>query len=467
MAQSTVAQYPAAIPSTIADYLSSDSTNTVNKEHDLVHNRVKNELIAMATEMGVNPSGASADIGARMDSIDTLTGMYVNVVEVGMNRTGWTTGVVRGGVTGTGNASATANSNLFVGLDSLDGGGTTWFFPMGEYASNGLAVTKQGSRVVGAGGQQVTIHMDATGNCMAFAGTNAPGFAGRLYAVGLHGVHLNNRSTGTNVGLKILHVTGSTFSDVWQTAFRGVGGGLHAHDFADSSFWNCHWDFMGGGGNETPARTVMWLGSTLDAGEINAVQWACDSLKWFQCRWENCGDRLLHTEFANGLLCNKLIFIGCKFENSQTDGNGVGGSNDANQAQFWLDTSHGVVFSGCEWTYNQKRATVTWILQTIFRLKGSTTLSLDGCYFNFGSVAGTTGQVYTNFFILDAANQLLALTNVWINSGNTGGFPTDVISCTNSPVVTYKCCGFTPEQGAAKAAGDWITGTVATGGVIG
>ena len=61
-----MAAYPSAVPSIASN--KGDATETVG-DHAAHHNQLAQELVAIATELGVNPSGAAADVVSRLNTL--------------------------------------------------------------------------------------------------------------------------------------------------------------------------------------------------------------------------------------------------------------------------------------------------------------------------------------------------------------------------------------------------------------
>lgn len=332
-------------------------------------------------------------------------------------------------------------------------------FEPATYPTLGFAVTRSGVMLEGTTGlywSTIFENQSSTANTVSFT-TNATTFPERLRGCGMRGITLTESASTTGAAIYIRHMTHGFFERVWVEGYNGQGGGVNASSFADSIFLGC--DFEACSSFDNSNKPVLYFHNDND----NAL-WNVDAIKFIGCRFEACGDRIAHFNLGSGvganLLVNKITFHQCKFET-----NDATGSNDANQSQFLLNNCSGIVFSTCDFTLQDKNVAHT--LQTIFRLQNVTSLLMSDTVFNFGS--GSYPKCFTNFFVLNNAQQLLSLSNVWVNSGNATAYPTQVIACTGTPRVVYKSVGFTPFQGSAKTASDWITGATAntTGGAGG
>lgn len=362
-------------------------------------------------------------------------------------------------------ASGLSNSFYFAIMEGTTFAGipAVFYFPKGTYASEGFTVTQSSHYILGAGGagDATRFNVSGTNSGIKFEGSDVGGtFGTRLFGGGVSGVFINNSGTGTNVGLRLKHATHLTFNDVKLWGFRGTGGGVYAYNFADSAFYDCAFEYCGSADDSD--KPVLYFTGEVDG--VETPRWAVDAIRFYNCRFENISDA--HAKFveANGFQVNKIFFTGCKFESSSADTNGLSGS--VSGQKFLLDNSSHISFAQCEFTLQQLRVSggTHAELPTIFRQKDAATLYLDNVQFNFGS--GAAPKCFTNFFVLDGATQVLSLSNVWVNSGNATAYPTAVISCTNTPTISWTTSGFTPYQGSAKTIADWISGTRGTAGLM-
>lgn len=370
---------------------------------------------------------------------------------------------------------AIQNSLNFAALENSVTGAADFMFPAGDYPTYGFQITKSGHRIIGAGGRAgnggngTRFYLQGTGYCIAITGSaGSGGYGDRVMGVGVVGVYMENQGTGTNLALRIKHCSLSIFQDCYSLGFRGDGGGVYAYNFADCYFMDCAWEYCGSA-DGTDKAVIKFTGAV---DGVETARWAVDAIRFIECRWENCSDRLLDFREGNGFQVNKIFFFGCKFENSVSGGNGLNGSGGASQAQIWLDNCSHIVFNTCDFTLQNLKSGAS-IQPTIFRTKNYTTLHLIGVQFHLG--AGSMPKCFTNYVVADNAGTVLVLDDVWLNSGNAGAFPTKVLSATNVPRLAQRNVGFTPFQGSGKVATDWFTaaewagvhaGAGAGGGVI-
>lgn len=373
-------------------------------------------------------------------------------------------------------SSAISNTFAFAILEASVAGTADFIFPPGDYPTFGFAITKTGHRIIGAGGRAgnngggTRFYLQGSGNCIAISGDDGTGgYGDRLMGVGVIGVYMENQGTGTNLALRIKHCSLSVFEDCYSIGFRGDGGGVYAYNFADSYFIDCAWEYCGSA-DQTDKAAIKFTG-TVDGGET--PRWAVDAIRFIECRWENCSDRLLDFREDNGFQVNKIFFFGCKFENSVSGGNGLNGSAGANQAQIWLDNCSHIVFNTCDFTLQNLASGAPSPLGTIFRTKNYTTLHLIGVQFHCGAIGPV--KAFTNYIVADHDGTVVVLDDVWVNSGNAAAFPTTVLAATNTPNLAQRNVGFTPFLGSGKVAADWFTaadwhgvhaGAPATNGVI-
>lgn len=354
-------------------------------------------------------------------------------------------------------ATDAVNTFAFNSHEVLESGPCDFIFPPGTYSHAGLALTRSQHRIIGETGSfGVTLNYTGSGNAITIQGTTSGGFAGRVIGCGMEGVVVHMAGTEAARALFIRHATACYFERVSFQNSR-ADGAIDASNFADSIFFACEWLFCGS--IDDSNKPVIKFGY-----DGNGV-WAVDQVTFLRCKFEANGDRIVDFRQGGGFLVNKITFIATKFEASGTASYNMGGDATTG-ATFYMDNCGWINFTACDFTLQNMQSGHA-ILPTCFRLINTTWLALSNCSFNFGS--GSAPKVFTHWFTLNAANQLLTMDNVWFNSGNSTALPgvaTEVIACTNSPRVSYKNVGFTPTQGGALTASAWITGAVNAGGII-
>lgn len=354
--------------------------------------------------------------------------------------------------------SAAVNTFAFAVLEQSIAGSCDFLFVAGDWPTQGFTLSKSGHRIIGAGGRAgmagkgTRFYLTGGGSaCVRIEGSDAGGgYGSRVLGCGISGVYMENQGP-TATGLRIKHASLAMFQDVYTVGFRADGGGVYAYNFADSFFLDCAWEFCGSA-DQTDKAVIKFTGA-VDGGET--PRWAVDAIRFIECRWENNSDRLLDFREGNGFQVNKIFFFGCKFENSVNTSNGLNGSSGATQAQVWLDNCSHIAFDTCDFTLQQLAPGAPTPLSTIFRCKQATSLHLNGVNFHLG--AGGMPKCFTNYFVYDNINGVLALNDVWVNSGSAGAFPTAVLAATNTPKLAQRNIGFTPTQGSGKVAADWFT----------
>lgn len=342
---------------------------------------------------------------------------------------------------------------------------TQFFFPIGTYATTGFGITKSNHEVISGTGMYgaVVNYVGAGtgGSCWYVRGSpTGGGYGNRLDGVRFENMLMTNGAAQNNKCFTLRHITGMVFTHLMIQAFRGDGT-VDGSNFSDSHFYHCDWQFCASNDDsDFPVLKFWYDGNGL---------WGCDALTFFRCKLEVNGDRLIYIAGSSGFRINKVTFLATKFENTGTESYKMGGSSTG--AQVWVEEASNISFVNVDMTLQDLRAGHA-ILPTIFRLKGSTDVHCIQLVFSFGS--GGRAKCFNYFFILDNGSQVLTLVDVWVNCGDVSGaaFPNQVISCTGSPRVVYRCVGFDPTNGSAKTAADWITGSVANvaggagGGVI-
>lgn len=86
-----MAQYPGAIP-TLDNPTSTTYEDDIGFFHDTQHANANDEIEAIATELGTNPSAGFSTVKARLDDVDTRLGnqpVYVGAVAPSSPQDGW------------------------------------------------------------------------------------------------------------------------------------------------------------------------------------------------------------------------------------------------------------------------------------------------------------------------------------------------------------------------------------------
>lgn len=407
--------------------------------HSTLHGNLGTAIANLEATVGITGSAVTTSHDYRIAALETGTRLQVYASTLGVT---------------TSNSAAVNTFNFNVNAAAISTP-VDFVFEDGTYQTNGFQVTNSNQRIIGQGSISGTSNsggtkfvMNGTGDCVLFRGDDAS-YDVRLFGVGLERVMLYNNGTSTNRGLVIKHVTCSYFRDVHVQNFRGDGGGLFAYNFADSNFYDCSFSWCGSASNSTNA-VIKFTGTT--EGGDSAI-WAVDSIRFFGCRWEVNQDRIVTFEDGNSFYVNKIAFIGCKFESNE-----VSGANDSNQSQFHIQNCSFIHFVGCDWTYNTR--TTAHVLPCCIRVYNTSTVFITDSVWSFQS-----SQIFTNFIVANSSAGLVSLANFWVNGGT--GFPTLVLKASNTPRLSQKGVGFTPNTGGSKVATDWYTSAEwATGGVI-
>lgn len=456
----TASQFPLAFEAW-SNPSATDKLGTPGKEGDLEFLKLTKSIDSTQLVLGL---AGSTDKTSHDYRIAKGTRPCVNV-------TGW--GVLRS--TDAGYVSPGLNAINFALMVAQYPAGADFFFPVGNYPTTGFTLYNDGQRIIGCGGAAadgtwdgsrgtVIRKYDAPGGpspTILIAGTDntaGGGYGTRVNGAAVEGVLLYNSGSDLNIGIKTKYVTHAILTDVYIIGFRANGGALYIQNTADSQYWDLGIEFCGS--RDGTNKAAILVTGQPDAGESS--YWAGDELRFMNMRMEVCGDRHIHLANVN-FSVPKIRFLACKFENSGNDTNGMNGTNDANQSTFQLDSSQFVLFHGCDFTLQDRQA--AFVLPTMFRTSGTSFLTISDSEFQFGS--GSRPKVFDRFVTMDGGNSLLTLSNVWVNSGNSGSFPTTVLKGTNTPRLAQKCVGFTPTQGGSKVATDWYTAAEwQSGGVI-
>lgn len=234
-------------------------------------------------------------------------------------------------------------------------GGTVLYFPAGLYIfTEGISVNfkhsvwfkgdgqgnyDRGANVNWSGSSLVLSVVDdgdmsTSGTLITFTGADLGDFTNRIHRGGCSDIGLYSNGMGNDtIGVSIV---GGTHIDFINTHWDNFGrNAVNASMYADSVFINCEFDFCGSGGHNGvwPAadNAVIYFHS----GE----NWAVDAIKFYGCRFENVGNRVVHFEGQPSPYfgVNKINFTDCKFE-----GHHVGGD-----ASFYMRYGSFITFSNC------------------------------------------------------------------------------------------------------------------------
>lgn len=419
------------------------------EEGDLVLNFIMQCLSNLEHRIGVFNEVDPNSIERRLQSIKA------SVIDVTQH------GVLPVGAPG---ASAGANSAAFAALTAATSGAAVFWFPPLDFETNGFTVAKPGQGIRGCGGNSrmgssagdgTRIRMMTTGVAVTLAGVNGA----RKFGLSVEGVYIENGSTSTNIGLKLKHLSHFTVRDVAVIGFRGKGGGLRAYNAMDGICDEMSIDFCGSANGSNLA--AMYLSDEADAGD--AAEDACNSILFLKLRMENISDRYCEFKATTGATVNKIRFVSGKFETSTSGSNSMNGPNDSTQAAFLYSTAVGIDWIGCDFTLQNRQT--AYVLDTMHRLTNSSVVRFSSCEFSVGS--GAFPKTFNYMITANGSGCLLALDNVWLNSGNSTAYPTQMLKGISSPRLSQKCVGFTPFMGGSKVATDWFTSAEwATGGVI-
>lgn len=348
-----------------------------------------------------------------------------------------------------------------------------WIFTEDSYDTTGFQINVSKHRIIGKakGGVNWNFVNPSGGSCLTLVGTAIGGFAGRIQDVFVEGINFNNIGTAApeaSTAIKIRAATHCAFSRCYVYGFRAHGGGLDCSNFADSIFSEVDWQFCGS--IDDSDKAIVKLHNDDD----NAV-WNNDSIIFYKCNFEDVGDRILDAQLGNGagsgLLCDKITFLATKFESSGAKTYNMGGSA-GNGAVFYMNNCLSMHWIMCDFTLQGMRISHS-VIPTVFKLDNTCDVHITSSVFHIG--AGSSPQCFTNFILGNAANQLVSLTDVWVDSGNSGAFPDLVLAATNGPRLAQTNVGFTPTQGGSKVATNWFTaadwkgihaGAPSAGGVI-
>ena len=338
------------------------------------------------------------------------------------------------------------DANFFAG-DPVD-----FYFPSrtGSYEFNEIRIEgiahRPAVRFIGNGGDVTELRYVGAGGAstpfIKIAGTDTSDFTGRMRYSGISGLRLTNASAATaTTGLYLAHGTHHHYEDVTLQDWHRHG--IYGSNLSDSWFDRVELDYCGSNDDANHAA-VRWDGA-------QSSVWAGDANKWYGARFEVCGDRQIHLDSG----CAKHVFQSCKFENSGGEAPyELGGT----VTQFYIGTATGTVFSGCDFTLQDKRSGHA-VIPSMFYVLGESSLMMSDCFWTIGS--GTRPKCFTSLIAVDGSNTTAVLTNCIVAAGNTSSWPTQFVLATGTPIVGLKNVGWV---GANRASGPspLISGAVAS-----
>ena len=317
----------------------------------------------------------------------------------------------------------------------------------GSYEFSSISIGKS-DRLIGLGQDWTELKCTGTGGLanpfITIAGTDTADFSGRLSYCGVHRMRLTNATAQDTIGLNVLHGTHHHFADIDFVGWRRHA--LYASNLSDSWLDRLEFEYCGSADDSNLAAVRF--------DSAASIYWAGDANKWNACRWEVCGDRQLDLLEGAGGQPNKHVFTACKWENSGSGSDGLGGTGP----QINLVNGTHIVFQGCDFTLQDKRAAHALLPSAIGITGSAPAVYMSDCQFSFGS--GSRPKVFTSFVDVTGANATLVMSNVTGNCGNTTAFPTQFVKATSTPTVGLKNVGWI---GANRASGTTVlSGAVAS-----
>lgn len=444
--------FPLILDNDWPDIESADHPGDTGVELWKALNYLESQVQALQYRLGVAGSSVVGSIEQRLSAITgEATTLAIDVTQYGVLQSDHPDFV-----------DAATNAANFNAIEAFITGACVFWFPPGTYPTTGFQLTKRGHKILGAGGMSAIFsgnpskagtifRMTGTGACLDLQGSNTVG--GRRYGLQVEGVKLENAGTGTNIGLRMRHLTHFILRDIAITSFRGHGGGIQFYNSMDGRCYDISIDFCGSADGTNKAAMLFTEAAVAEGG---TAEDACNEITFYGIRMENISDRYIEFHSGSGLITNRIRFIGGKFESSQNDTNGLRGSNDSSQAVFLYVNSSEIQYVCCDFAMQDVHSAVTWEIRRMHYLTGGSSVFMDSVIFAIG--AGSFPKVFTTMIeATGSGSNLVALSNVMLNSGNSTAFPDTFLKGSNSPKLWQSNVGFGPFQGSGKVATDWYT----------
>lgn len=296
-------------------------------------------------------------------------------------------------------------------------GGATLLFPPGVFnLPNHMHGHVGGVRLKGVSNTSTILRNTGTGAGNAFfetGGVDSYG-SGRTYNWDLEDIGITNAATtgadSQQVAFANISASDHHMRRVRIQYFRG--GVLTGFNNADSFFDQCEFEWCGSI-NNTDTPVFFYSGAF-------SAYWAADEIRFTDCRWEHCGERIMDLRFQGGFYVSKFRFDRCKFENVKSDGDGIGG-DPTTGAQFYLENTNGVQFNNCDFTYANLRSGYTGPAPRMFWLHQTNATQFNNCFIPVAD-AGATARTFTTTFDCDGDTGTV-LNNVQWTAGNGNAYP--------------------------------------------
>ncbi len=235
------------------------------------------------------------------------------------------------------------------------------------YRHTGLDIAHSSIYLEGVGRDACVLNYRGSGakTAVHWHGTDEGDYSGRLEHGGALQMTFTNNGSQDSIAFAIDNATDMLFDHIRFEGYRGKGSCIKGRNWADSDMMEIAADFCGG----IADTDLDWALFDL-SGEADG-EWACDRLRWWGGRIENCAGRIFDCRAANGHFVAKILLVGTKIESSVLGSNGFGGS-EIQGAAFYLSQVLGFEYLAAEITLQGKRDEIAYLIPRMFHL--------DSCY---------------------------------------------------------------------------------------
>lgn len=280
------------------------------------------------------------------------------------------------------------------------------------YRHTGLDIPFSSIYLEGLGRDSCSLDYRGSGakRAVRWHGTDEGDYSGRIEHGGALHMTFTNHGSQDSVGFVIDNATDMLFDHIRWEGFRGQGSCIRARNWADSDLMEVAADFCGG----IEDTDLDWALFDL-SGEADG-EWACDRIRWWGGRIENCAGRIFDCRAANDHFVAKILLVGTKIENSVLASNGFGGS-EIEGAAFYLSQVLDFTYLAAEVTLQGIRDDLGWVVPRMFHLDSCYGVTIQG-HVSMGAIDDAT-QVFETLFDIDGGRGIEI--DVKLNNGDTSG----------------------------------------------
>lgn len=207
--------------------------------------------------------------------------------------------------------STTAIQNAITAAQSAGGGVVC--VPAGTYKCNGLTVTGNNVRIIGAGASATVLKKPTAGTLLSYQGTTSPSLGStHVRYCSLENIGINGNSQ-TGPALQLYYVDNFYCRDVQINSNSDLA--IDCVEFWDSRFFNLAVINCGGAANSATAPN-MWIRNSSAASGFGASTGSSNQIHLIGCRFEGSltGALWITQGTSNSANPNNFKILSCKFE---------------------------------------------------------------------------------------------------------------------------------------------------------